>query len=103
VNFTWNGTHSEARTFAWRQPVLVPARSRVDATVTISRSVLKVPFTFSGDYVYASGNRAPGTVDGMYTGISSNDLEVKLSQSNLDGTPTARPVDQPKPELLELR
>jgi hypothetical protein len=103
VNFTWNGSHSEARTFAWRQPVIVPARSRVDATVAITRSVLKVPFTFSGDYVYASGARAAGTVDGLYTGISSHDLEVKLTQFNLDGTPAARPVDQPEPELLAIR
>ena len=103
ANFTWNGSHAEARTFAWRQPVIVPARSRVDATVAITRSVLKVPFTFSGEYVYASGARAAGTVAGLYTGISSNDLEVKLTQFNLDGTRALRPMHQPAPELLAIR
>lgn len=103
ANFTWNGTHSEARTFAWRQPVLVPARSRVDATVAITRSVLKVPFTFVGDYVYASGARAAGTVAGLYTGISSHDLEVTLTQFNLDGIRSLHPVDQPEPRLLAVR
>lgn len=103
ANFTWNGSHSEARTFGWRQPVLVPAHSRVDATVAITRSVLKVPFTFSGEYAYASGARAAGTVGGLYTGISSNDFEVKLTQFNLDGTRSLRPLRQPEPELLAIR
>jgi Clostridium epsilon toxin ETX/Bacillus mosquitocidal toxin MTX2 len=103
VDFSWNGSHEEKHTFSWNQPVIVPARSRVDATITITRSLLKVPFTMSGDYVYASGARAPGSIGGEYHGVDSRHLQVKLKQYNLDGTPAARPVDQPPPELLAIR
>jgi hypothetical protein len=101
ASFTQNGSTSETRTFSWQQPVHVPAKSQVVATVAVTRSTLVVPYTLSGDCVYRSGARAAGTVAGTYHGVSSNDLEVKLAQFNLDGTPAARPVPQPEAMLLQ--
>jgi hypothetical protein len=57
----------------------------------------------AGTYVYRSGAREPGSITGTYTGINSHDLEVKLDQFNLDGTPAARPVQQPAATLLKVR
>jgi len=95
-----NGSTSTTRKFAWSQPVLVPAKSKVVATVAVTKTTLTVPYTLSGDYVYASGARVAGTNGGTFTGVNSHDLEVTLTQFNLDGTPAARPVDQPQANFL---
>jgi len=103
ASFAQNGSTSVARTFAWSQPVLVPAQSRVIATVAVTRSTLVVPYTLSGAFVYRSGALAAGTVGGTYSGVNSHDLEVTLTQQNLDGTPAARPVDQPAAKFLRVK
>jgi len=102
-SFTWqqNGEDSTETKFAWEQPVLVPAKSKVVATVAVTKTTLVVPYTLSGDYVYSSGARVAGTNGGTFTGVNSHDLEVTLRQFNLDGTPAARPVQQPKASLLK--
>ena len=101
TSFTNNGSSSTNRTFSWSQPVKVPAKSKVVATVAVTRSELMVPYSMSGNYVYRSGHRAPGSISGTYRGINSHDLEVTLTQYNLDGTPAARAAEQPEPELSE--
>jgi hypothetical protein len=101
VQFTQNGSTSETHNFSWRQPVLVPAKSKVVATVAVTKSTLTVPYTMAGNYVYRSGAQAAATIGGVYTGVSSHDLQVTLIQYNLDGTPAARAVDQPEASLLK--
>jgi len=102
-SFTWqqNGENTTETKFAWEQPVLVPPKSKVVATVAVTETTLVVPYTLSGDYVYASGARVAGTNGGTFTGVNSHDLEVTLRQFNLDGSPAARPVQQPKASLLK--
>jgi hypothetical protein len=102
-SFTWqqNGEDSTETKFAWEQPVLVPPKSTVVATVAVTKTTLVVPYTLSGDYVYSSGARVAGTNRGTFTGVNSHDLEVTLRQFNLDGTPAARPAQQPKASLLK--
>jgi hypothetical protein len=100
ATWTQNGETSTERKFAWQQPVLVPPKSKVVASVAVTETTLVVPYTLSGDYVYASGARVPGTNGGTFTGVNSHDLEVKLEQFDLDGTPAARPVQQPEPSFL---
>jgi hypothetical protein len=101
ASWTQNGSTSTTSKFAWSQPVLVPARSKVVATVAVTKTTLTVPYTLKGDYVYASGARVAGTNGGTFTGVNSHDLEVELTQFNLDGTPAARPVQQPQATLLK--
>jgi hypothetical protein len=102
ASFTHNGTSSEAQTFAWQQPVLVPAKSRVVMTVAVTRTTIVVPYTMSGTFLYSDGHREPGLINGTYTGTNSHDLEVTLAQFNLDGTPAAQPVAQPAATLLAI-
>jgi hypothetical protein len=102
ASWTQNGSTSTTRKFAWQQPVLVPAKSKVVATVAVTKTTLTVPYTLSGDYVYRSGARVAGTNGGVFTGVNSHDLEVTLTQFNLDGTPAARPVQQPKASFLKV-
>ena len=101
ASWVQNGSTSTTRKFAWSQPVLVPAHSKVVATVAVTKTTLSVPYTLSGDYVYRSGARVAGTNGGTFTGVNSHDLEVTLTQFNLDGTPAAKPVPQPQAQLLE--
>ncbi|MGA3561890.1 ETX/MTX2 family pore-forming toxin [Melissospora conviva] len=101
-NWTRNGSNSRTRTVSWRQPVLVPARSIVEATVSVTQANIRVPYSLSGDFVYQSGARAAGTVGGMFTGGNSENVQVELKQYNLDGTPAAAPAAQPKATLLKI-
>ena len=55
-----------------------------------------------GAYVYASGHREPGSVNGSYAGVNSRDFEVTLTQFDLDDSLAARPVAQPPAEISEL-
>ncbi len=96
-----NGSSSTARKFAWSQPVIVPAKSKVVATVAVTETTLSVPYTLSGSFVYGSGARVPGSVGGTFSGVNSHDLQVALTQFNLDGTPAAVPVPQPQASLLQ--
>ncbi len=100
LSFTQNGSNQTARQFSWSQPVLVPAHSQVVASVAVTSSTLSVPYTISGNYVYQSGFQTPGTTSGTYSGVNSHDLEVDLTQFNLDGTPAFAPVPQPQPKFL---
>ncbi len=99
--YTRNGSQQRVQTFSWRQPVLVPARSIVEATVTIAHSTISVPYTLTGDFVYRSGARTAGSTGGTFTGGNSENLSVTLKQYNLDGTPAAAPVAQSKATMLK--
>jgi Clostridium epsilon toxin ETX/Bacillus mosquitocidal toxin MTX2 len=101
-SYTQNSSTTRTQTFSWQQPVLVPARSIVDAAVTVTHATISVAYTMTGDYVYRSGARAGGSVDGVFTGGNSEQLTVSLNQSNLDGTPAAAPVRQPRASLLQV-
>lgn len=94
-SYTDNGSVARAQTFAWQQPVIVPPKSIVEATVTITHSTVTVPYTLTGNYVYRSGARAAGTLGGTFSGASSDDLQVALTQYNLDGTRAVAPAPQP--------
>ncbi len=96
-----NGSTSTTRKFAWSQPVIVPAKSKVVATVAVTETTLSVPYTLSGSFVYGSGARVSGAVGGTFSGVNSHDLQVTLTQFNLDGTPAAAPVPQPQASLLQ--
>ena len=102
-SFTTNSTETTTEVFSWQQPVLVPAKSEVVATVAVTKTRLEVPYKIVGDYVYDSGFRAPGSEGGMFTGVNGHDLQVRIDQFNLDGTPAARPVDQPEATLRRER
>jgi hypothetical protein len=101
ATFTQNGSTSTGRTFTWQQPVLVPAKSQVVATVAVTQSTLTVPYSMSGNYVYGSGAKVSGTITGTYSGTNSHNLEVDLTQLNLNGTAAAHPVQQPKAKILK--
>jgi hypothetical protein len=101
MTWTQGGTTTTTHTFSWQQPVLVPAKSKVVATVGVTKTAFNVPFTLTGDYLYESGFLTPGTDGGMFTGVNGHDLDVTLKQFNLDGTPAAVPVAQPAATLLK--
>jgi hypothetical protein len=76
--------------------VIVPAKSNVVAKVAVTDTTISVPYTLCGAYVYRSGASLAGAISGTFSGIAGHDLEVSLTQYNLDGTPAASPIGQPK-------
>ncbi|MGW4463856.1 ETX/MTX2 family pore-forming toxin [Micromonospora sp. NPDC004704] len=101
-SYTHNGSTQRSQTFGWRQPVIVPPRSIIEASVAVTTGRIRVPYQLTGDHVYNSGVRVAGTVDGLFTGGNSERLEVKLKQFNLDGTPALAPAPQPKAAMLRV-
>ncbi len=100
-NYTDTETVTTTKVFSWSQPVIVPARKRVVGTVSITETKLEVPYTVVGDYVYDTGFRVAGRVNGTYQGTDGHDLQVRLQEFNLDGSPSARPAPQPQAKLLQ--
>ena len=102
LNFEQNGSTTTSRKFAWQQPVLVPAEVEGRRAPSPSpRPAQRVPYIAArAHFVYTSGLRVPGTSGGLFTGVNGHDLDVTLTQSNLDGTPAARPADQPPAAML---
>ena len=100
LNFEQNGSTTTTRKFAWQQPVLVPAKSKVEAHIAVTKTQLRVPYILQGHFVYTSGLRVPGTSGGTFEGVNGHDLDITLTQTDLDGTPAARPVDQPPAAML---
>ena len=70
-------------------------------TVAITETKLEVPYTVVGDYVYDSGFRIAGRVNGTYAGTDGHDLQVRLQEFNLDGSPSAKPAPQAQAQLLQ--
>jgi hypothetical protein len=103
AQFVQNGQTQSTVMFSWQQPVLVPAKSEVVATVAATRSTLQVPYTMSGNAVYNSGATASYSIGGTYSGINSHDFQVTLTQYNLNGTPAASPRSQPAGKFLMTR
>ncbi|MEV4629927.1 ETX/MTX2 family pore-forming toxin [Micromonospora sp. NPDC049523] len=101
-SYTHNGSTQRSQTFSWRQPVIVPPRSIIEASVAVTTGRIRVGYQLVGEHVYHSGARAAGTVDGLFTGGNSERLEVKLKQFNLDGTPTLAPAPQPRAAMLKI-
>jgi hypothetical protein len=95
-----NGSESSEQTFSWEQPVIVPTKSKVVARIAVTDTTISVPYTLSGDYLYRSGTSVAGAIGGTFSGTSGHDLQVSLTQYNLDGTPAARAVAQPQPASL---
>jgi hypothetical protein len=95
-----NESESHQQVFAWQQPVIVPAKSKVEAKVAVTDTSISVPYTLSGQYLYRSGATVAGAIGGTFNGTAGHDLEVSLTQYNLDGTPAAHAVVQPKPTSL---
>jgi hypothetical protein len=100
--FVQNGSTEKTRKWAWEQPVVVPPRSKVITTITITRSTLTVPYTLSGSYVYNSGSKVAGKLTGgTYHGVNDHKLIVHMDQEDLDGNRASNPAPLPLPLLLQ--
>ncbi len=73
----------------------------MEGDVAVYRTTLTVPYTMTGNAVYASGATAPYSVSGTYTGVNSHDLQATVTQYNLDGSPAVAPVRQSAARLVE--
>lgn len=102
VEFIRNGSSTQSTTVSWNQPVLVPAHSRVDASVMIAHYPVSVPYLMGGPFRWRSGEWAWGTISGTFNGTSSTDVTVTMKQFNLDGSPAARAAQQPPAKKLTM-
>jgi len=102
-SYTQNGSIQRVQTFTWSQPVIVPAHSIVEAAVAVSNATVSVPYTMTGLWNYRSGATAPGTTNGVFDGVNSENLSVTLTQTNLDGSPAATPSKQPAATILQAQ
>ena len=101
LNFEQNGSTTTSRKFAWQQPVLVPAKSKVVAHIAVTKTTAQASRTScTATSSTPAACACPGTTGGVFEGVNGHDLDVTLTQFDLDGTPAARPVDQPPAAML---
>ena len=74
--FAWSGSTKKGKDYKLDTPVVVPPRTTIIATGTVTVSSISVPYTQIGEYVYKSGNRKPGERTGTYTGVTSHNYKT---------------------------
>lgn len=76
---TWelNETTTKSETKTISLPVVVPPGKGVIGQVTWSESTITVPFRLKGMGAFASGKKAPISLNGMYEGIATTDVTTK--------------------------
>jgi Clostridium epsilon toxin ETX/Bacillus mosquitocidal toxin MTX2 len=88
ISVTFGVTETYQEQWTIKQPVVVPPDSTVTATVTISAAQFTLPYTVTGNYVYQSGNTAPVSVSGTFSGINGYDFQVALQNGGPTGQVT---------------
>jgi Repeat of unknown function (DUF5648)/Clostridium epsilon toxin ETX/Bacillus mosquitocidal toxin MTX2 len=77
-SYVWNGSKTVSKSWSWRQPVVVPAQSTIEAKVAVAQSTVIVPYTLQGVFVFSDGSTAKAMQSGVYNGINSHDLNVTI-------------------------
>jgi hypothetical protein len=72
-----NETTTKSETKTINLPVRVPPGKGVIGKVTWSESTITLPFRLKGTGTFASGKKAPISVNGMYEGIASHDVTTR--------------------------
>jgi hypothetical protein len=80
--YTWNGSQSTAKTWAFSTPVTVPPGGVSSVIITATMSTIAVPYTATGTAVFKSGAKVAGQITGLYTGTNSHDLTVTFASLN---------------------
>jgi FG-GAP-like repeat/Clostridium epsilon toxin ETX/Bacillus mosquitocidal toxin MTX2 len=89
--YTWNGSVSYVTTDTITQPVNEAPHSHYQVRVMYTHTTISVPYVLHGNYVYKSGKKAQGKVNGVYTGVNGHDLQVQIS----DKTPVISGTESP--------
>jgi Repeat of unknown function (DUF5648)/Clostridium epsilon toxin ETX/Bacillus mosquitocidal toxin MTX2 len=78
-SYVWNGSKTVSKSWSWKQPVVVPAQSTIQASVAVAQSSVTVPYTVQGVFVFSDGSTAAAMQSGFYSGINSHDLSVSIA------------------------
>ncbi|HYB23648.1 MAG TPA: ETX/MTX2 family pore-forming toxin, partial [Solirubrobacteraceae bacterium] len=76
--YTWDGSETITKKWSWKQPIVVPAHTTVRADTMVSQSTLAVPYTMCGSFEFANGQKAGAMQEGMYEGVNSHDLAIRI-------------------------
>jgi hypothetical protein len=75
--FEWNQTTTKSEAKQISLPVTVPPGKGVIGKCTWSESTLTVPFRMKGMGTFASGRKAPVSINGTYEGVATHDVYTK--------------------------
>jgi hypothetical protein len=79
TTFTWNGSTSYTTTDTVTEPIIEAPHTDYVVQGIFIHTTLSVPYTMYGNFVYKSGHKATGTIDGIYTGVNAHDLHVDVT------------------------
>lgn len=82
-SYTNFGSCPFTQNFAWSQGINAPAMTYVEATVSVTHSIVRAPYAVNGEFTYASGARVTGSICGNFAGGSNDRLTVTLYQYDL--------------------
>ncbi|MFW2350392.1 jacalin-like lectin [Qipengyuania sp.] len=91
VSGTYGQENTEEKTETWKFPIKVPAKTTVDATMTIGRADISLPYNAQVKVVTTDGSELVFDVNGSYDGITYTKVHVKVTDVN--AAAGAKPLD----------
>ncbi|HLL05481.1 MAG TPA: ETX/MTX2 family pore-forming toxin [Myxococcaceae bacterium] len=92
--YTWNGSKTVEKSWGFDVQVQVPANTTMKVDILVMMTKIKVPYTVSGVFSFASKRQYKGSIAGSYVGTNSHGLKVEAR--NVTGSA----LSQAKPHIV---
>lgn len=79
VTFVWNGSTTTTTPDTVTETFTVAPQSSAELEVVVTHTAISVPYTMTGNFVYKSGQKAPGTIHGTYSNVSDLNAQIQLA------------------------
>ena len=100
--YTWNGSHSETRSFQWSAPLPVEPGDIGHVLVIATRSTIQVPYTTTGVGVFKSGRRGSVRINGIYEGQNSHSVKAIYTSEKIGPAAPAALVEKSRPQVIQV-
>jgi Clostridium epsilon toxin ETX/Bacillus mosquitocidal toxin MTX2 len=83
-SYQWNGSTSRSTNFTATANLKVPPHKTYWVQMQVSRAQLSCPYTLAGMIVLQSGAKFQGTINGIYTGLNGDVVDINYGEDGSD-------------------